>query len=386
MLSLRTALSLYYFAFFGAMGAYFPYLPPWLKERGLSGLEISIITALMPVMSVLAPPLLGLASDTFGLRGILIRVAGVGAVLSIGVLTLGTYAVGTLGFAVLFVCIFAFTFFRSPMSQLSDVLALEQAGDYARLRAWGSIGFMLVALAVGRFVPLTPSWAIPLTVGLSLCIALVVSLALPARGTLPKTPTLDETRKLLRRGVFQWFLVISALGQAAHAAYDLCISLHLNDLGSSGSTVGVAWASATAGEILIMAACSWLLRRWSLTWWLLVALAVGALRWAYLAVATDVDWIVALQPIHGLSFGLRWVVSMMLVRSFASSSNLATAQGLCLAAMSAGGAVGLIFWGRLYDVAGSRDVFAAAAVIATLATLGTIPLLRRHAERQPAAA
>lgn len=386
MLSLRTALGLYFFAFFGAMGAYFPYLPPWLKEQGLSGLQISLLTALMPVMSVLAPPLLGLASDTFGLRGALIRVAGVGAVSSIGALAFGSYLSGTLGFAVLFVGLFAFTFFRSPMSQLSDVLALEQVGDYARLRVWGSIGFMFAALAVGRFIPLTPSWVIPLTVALSLSVVLLISFALPARGKLPATPTLEETRKLLRRGAFQWFLVISALGQAAHSAYDLCISLHLHDLGSSGSTVGLAWASATAGEVLLMAVSVWLLRRWSLAGWLLLALGVGALRWAYLAWATDIDWIVAMQPIHGLTFGLRWVVSMMIVRSFASSSNLATAQGLCLAAMSAGGAVGLVIWGALYDVAGSRDVFGAAAVLAVVATIGSIPLLRRSAHHQPAAA
>jgi PPP family 3-phenylpropionic acid transporter len=385
-LGLRTTLAVYYFAFFGTMGAYFPYLPPWLAEQGFSGVQISLITALMPVMSVLAPPLFGLLSDSFALRGALIRVAGFGAILACA--TLAAFSFSDLGssFSLLFICIFAFTFFRAPMAQLSDVLALEQAGDYARLRVWGSIGFMVAAPLAGRYVPLSPTWMLPLSVGLGLVAVFAISFALPARGKLPETPTLTETRKLLRRGLFQWFLLVAALGQAAHAAYDLCISLHLRDLGASGTTIGFAWAIATAGEVVVMAISAWLLRRFSLAWWLLIALVTGALRWAFLAGASDVDLIVALQPVHGLTFGMRWVVSMMIVRSFASNSNLATAQGLYLAAMSAGGALGLVSWGKLYDLAGSRDVFSGACALATLAALSVLPLLRRQTRRQPATA
>jgi hypothetical protein len=48
--------------------------------------------------------------------------------------------------------VFFYAAFRSPMVMLADVVALERARSagttYGRLRLWGSVGFLMAALAI----------------------------------------------------------------------------------------------------------------------------------------------------------------------------------------------------------------------------------------------
>lgn len=382
---LHRILSLQYFVFFAALAVYLPYMPAWLKARGASGFEIGVLTALSPAMSVAAPPLIGLLADTFGLRGALMRAAATGATLSIAALALAVFVDPHLGFWAAFFCIFGFTLFRTPVSQLTDVIALERAGDYGRMRVWGSIGFMLAALAAGRWVPLDPAWVLPLITAAGMALAAWVSWFLPRRAALPERPLWIEARRLLSHTSFRWLLFSAALGQAAHAAYDLCLTLHLLELGASGTEVGLAWAIATLGEVGLLVISARLLRRLSVVTWLSIALGVGALRWSLLALVSDLEWILLSQPLHGLTFGMRWVCCLALVRRLASASAMATAQGLFLAAFSAGSVIGMLTWGATFETHGAREVFSWAALLATLAVFVTLPLRWTTRALEPAA-
>jgi len=359
----RRVLSFHYLAFFSAMAAYFPYAPGWFRERGLSGLQIGLLVALMPAMSVLSPPLMGMLADALGLRGTIMRVASLGAVVAMGSLALLSLGAAPVSFSALFVAVFAFNLFRSPLSQLADVAALEYPGDYGRLRVWGSIGFMIAAPAFGRWVPLNPAWCIPTACAVGLACAIVTSFLLPKRAAPPRSGITGEARALLRNRSFLLLVATAGLGQAAHAAYDLCISMHLSDLGASGTVVGVAWALATAGEIVLMSVSAWLFAKRPASMWFVLSLAVGIGRWLLFAWVDDPNVLLLAQPLHGLTFGVRWVSSLTLLRQFAGEGTMGTAQGLFMAVFSLGGVVGMLGWGPLFEHFGGSTVFAAAAAV-----------------------
>ncbi len=372
---------MHYFVFFAAMGTYFPYMPSWMQARGLPGYQIGIITSLLPAMAVLSPPLTGMLADALALRGGLMRVCAVASAISLAALAWSLLEQATLGFGFLFVCIFGFTFFRSPVSQLADVMTLEHAGSYGRIRVWGSIGFMVSAPLAGRFIPLSPAYAVPLACTIGCIVLAVVSFWLPKRASLGPAPALSEAKRLLGDSGFRWLLASAAVGQASHAAYDLCVSMHLGSLGASGTVIGSAWAIATGGEVVLMVVSPWLFKRALIPWWLVLALGAAAFRWALLASVNDVGTILLSQPLHGLTFGLRWVCYLTLVRSFASPNTMATAQGLFLGSFSAGGVLGMLVWGAAYDEHHGAGVFAAATVVALLATVLTLPVLRSRQAR-----
>ena len=96
-------LRIYYAACFLALGVYLPFFPRWLEARGVHGAAMGVVSASLPAMGLIGPPLFGVLSDRLGLRGALLRVACVGAFTCMA----GVGAVFALGHPLGFVGIFA---------------------------------------------------------------------------------------------------------------------------------------------------------------------------------------------------------------------------------------------------------------------------------------
>ncbi len=374
MPSVRGPLKAYYFTFFAALAAYLPYLPSWLREHGIHGLGMSVLMALLPAMNVLGPPGFGLLADSFGLRGRLLRIASFGAAAWFSLLVVHSLWSQQLSYWVVFVAYLGFAFFRTPMQLMADVVALEQGSDFARLRLWGSLGFMLAVPLLGRYMNLQALWHLPVVVGLLLWCSHLTTWAMPSQRQVPRRAVFEDLRRIGRGRAFRTFLVAAMLGQGAHVGYDIVVSMHFLDLGLSGTWVGVAWAIATASEIAVMAYSPRLLRMLPAARWLLIALLFQALRWALLAWLSNPWLLVALQPLHALSFGLRWVSTMWIIGQFASQSSAsASVQGLHLTAHSLGSVLGMLTFGWLYEAHGGASVFLVSAVVALLAAGFALP-------------
>lgn len=360
----RHALRAYYFLTFAAFGAYLPFFPRWLEARGVSGLAMGVILALLPVMGIVSPPLVGAVADALGIRGSLLRVASALAALGFALVALSANRLdGSPGpYALLFVASSIFAIARSPIMLVSDVLALESLGDdrtrYGELRLWGSLGFLVAAVSVGKFVDPTGPHGLPGLIALLFAASFVVSFALPRKAAaLPSLPG-GVLEGLLAEG---GFLLCLLLCQASHSAYDVCYSLHLRDLGVPTSLVGVAWATGVAAEVVLLWNSAAVLSRFSARTLLVVGLAGAVVRWLGIASATGFWTALALQPLHALSFAAVWIASVDIT---ARSERVATARGVASAAMGVGGALGLLAWSTLYSTRAGRWVFASAAVLA----------------------
>jgi PPP family 3-phenylpropionic acid transporter len=362
---------LYYFAMFGALGAYLPYFPTWLTLQGFEGFEMSAITALLPAMSIVAPPLFGLLADNFGLRSSLLRLTSAGACAALIAVVVLSTAGGPPSFGALFSAMLCFAFFRSPMFLLADVVALEQASDYGRLRLWGSLGFLCLALAAGNWLDGAALVGIPATITVCLLLALLCAALLPAGPPIPARPAWSQARSLLGSADFVLFLIAAFLWLAAHSGYDLCITLHLRDLGASGRVVGAAWAIATGAEVGWMAVSARFLSARAPSRLFAVGIAAASLRWLLLGSITSVPWLLAMQPLHALSFGVVWIGAVAHLKQ-RSQPALATAQGLFSSALALGGVAGMLTWGPLYQRAGGAAVFRMCWLVGSLAFLTAI--------------
>lgn len=380
-------LRLYYFACFAALGAYLPYLPRWLEAQGIEGIRMGIISAVIPAMGLIGPPAVGVIADAFGLRGALLRFSCFGACLCFGAIAAAGAAGRPLGFGALFFATLAFALFRSPMIMMADVVALEQASaagtTYPRLRLWGSLGFLVAALAAGRWVDPTDRVALPLATSSALLFALLAAWSLPARAAPPSIPVAHHVRALLGDSSFRLFLGISVLAQAANSNYDLCFSLHLTALGFRGDLVGVAWSIAVVAEIALMAAGARLLQPLAPQRILVFAMAGAALRWALIATVRSTTVLLGLQLLHVFSFSAWWIGSLAYTKHRAPPAALATAQGLFTAATAAGSVLGMPLWGALYRRAGGGTTFGAASIVSTAAFVGALVWSRRTRSGEP---
>ena len=376
-------LRLFFFLLFVSYGAFLPFFPTWLSARGVRGVEMSALMALGPALGVLGPPAFGALSDWLGLRAGLLRIATAGGLLAMLLLAVPGALGAEPALPLLFVAMLLFSTSRAPAVAMTDVIAVETAQiigpdgktrSYGSIRLAGSLGFMVSALVVGRALDVRALAPLPLLLVVSSLVTFGVSFALNAKAP-PRAQKLKEPLgRLLRDRAFVMLLLSAFIGFGAHSSYDICFSLHVQKLGVGADWVGLAWAIGTLAETGLFAWSGRLLGSGPVSRWLVVAFAGGAVRWALIATVRNTPLLLALQPLHAVSFALFWVTSIELVRRLSPKEILATAQGVFNAAVGGGAVVGMLVWGTVFERYGGAVTFAwasAAAGCAALAAAGT---------------
>lgn len=372
----RLVLSLYYFVAFGAVGLYLPFFATWLQGRGFFGWQMSAIMALLPACQLLSPTLIGMLSDRLGLRGKMMTFCAVVTATGLSVFGLSALLLQPLPFPWALCCMFAFTALRSPTIGLADVLALEISTNYGRVRLWGSLGFMVSALVGGALMNPTHAFALPVTLAAYLWVLVIVSWFLPQVSRLPPRPARHDLVLLLQQHAYRGLLVTIGLIFASFTAYDMCATLRLRELAASGTQIGLFWAIGTLSEVVLLFFSGDWLKQVGAGKLLAAACSVSVLRWLALATLTDVSWVLALQPLHAISFGLMWVSAMGVLKRETGQRGGATAQGLFASSVALGGTVGMSVWGSMYEAWGSWYVFVISAGVMALAVVSASRLIR----------
>ncbi|HTV21243.1 MAG TPA: MFS transporter, partial [Polyangiaceae bacterium] len=342
---LALRLGAFYFSSFATLGLNSPYFPLWLESHGFRGAPMGVIAALSPAMSFFGPPLVGLLSDARGARGNLLSAAcALGGSAMLGLSLCELLGLSQL-FGVVFAAVLVYAACRSPMILLADRITIEHGGDYGRRRVWGSVGFMLAAIAFGRWWPPGGARWLPAAMALTLAVAFVVSLSLPRSTNVARPPAataIGPARTLLEQPGFRAFLCGSVLAAASHSSYDLCGSLFFRDLGASEDTIGLLYGTAVLAEIVLLAGSGPLWSRLRPELVLVAAYAGAALRWSCLSLLASTSLAFLLQPLHAISFGLMWIASLEYVRRVSTPDVLGSAQGAFMAANACGGVLGML--------------------------------------------
>ena len=360
-------ISAYYFTFFGALGTFLPYFSLWLVDRGLQPSEATRMLSLVPLMSLVVPPLVGLAADARRLRVWLLRAASVATFVAF----LGFF--GARARAELYLATALFAFFRAPLTSLVDATTLahvrHHGGSYGRIRLWGSLGFLVAVVGAGAMIERAGPTVLIGMAAWALAACAAAAWALPAPPPVERKGVVGAWLQLLGDGEWWIFFAAVVLAQMATAAYDSGFSLHLSQLGFGGRFIGIAWAIGVAAEIVLLAFSGALLRRVSAARLFALSLATAALRWTLLARLSSAIAILCLQPLHGITFGLFWVSGVTLVRDRGQAAPTA-AQGLFSAAVGTGSLVGMNLAGVLFERGGGRLLYTWAGACAAAATVG----------------
>jgi len=271
-------------------------------------------------------------------------------------------------FNVIFAVWALYAMFSVAVGGLADAFAVARVRGgaiYGRLRLWGSVGYVVAAVAVGALLSARGQSAdrlVPLAMWLALGCAFAAAFGLRGPGEAAARPRGADVKALLRDPRLRVLLAIAALHWICLTPYNVYFGVFLRDLGLAPLSWALAYSIGVVMEVFVLMTFHRLQIRFRLDTLLAAAFAVSAARWLAIAAVRAPAGLIALQALHGMTFGMFWSAAIALVADTVPASLRATGQALLVMSINLGGALGNAITGRIYDAHGSRLLFVLAAV------------------------
>lgn len=361
-------LSSFYLCYFALLGATAPFLALYFDHLGFAPARIGELVAIPMLMRCLAPNLWGWLGDRTGRRLLIVRLGALCTLASFSLIFFGhSYA-----WLALVMALHAF-FWHAVLPQF-EVITLAhlhgQTGRYSQVRLWGSVGFIIAVVGLGRLFEYVRLDAYPWTVVAIMGGILLASLWVPNAQPVEQGERRSAegfVRQLRAPGVLPFYVCV-ALMQLSHGPYYTFLSLHLQHLGYERGAIGLLWALGVVAEVLMFLLMGRLFARVSIQSLLLGSFLLAALRWALLGTLADVPAVLLLtQLLHAATFGCFHAASIAFVQASFGARQQGQGQALYAALSGTGGALGALYAGYAWNLLGATFTFAVASLAALAA-------------------
>jgi PPP family 3-phenylpropionic acid transporter len=373
-----------YFWYFVGIGCFAPYIALYYRHLRLNGLQIGVLAAILPLGIAVVAPVWGALADTFSAHRLLLRCALVLAALT------ALMIAGTTSFIPLLLLMVLLAVFVSTIPTFLDSYAVtlseREGASYGRLRVWGSVGFIgavwLMAWWMGKGI----SHVFLIAYAAALLLTCGATFGLPALQPRVAKPMWQGISEIVRDRSVALLLLSVYLVIANATIISGYLSIYLTEIGGDAWLVGTASALGAISELPAMVFGRWLLDRFTSRKILVLAVAAYLMRLLLYSIPILPPWVLLIQLMHGLSFGLYLMASVTLVHELAGRARAATAQGLLSSTSLGFGAItGSLVGGALLDRIGAVGVFRVAAVGMLLTLLVCLFSVRTvGARRDPA--
>jgi PPP family 3-phenylpropionic acid transporter len=361
---MRVTLALFYLFYFALIGVYIIFMPQVLMGFGYSTAEVGIIYATAPFMRFLLPflfkHLVELNQKIYLLSLVFTSVATL--------LFLGTIH----HFYLYLVVNLVFGASMGVSLPFVETIALQQISkqEYGKIRLWGSIGFILIALWLGKILS-SQYEALYYLVGTAFMTLVVGYFALQFdeeskhRGEQES----DSSFSLMRFWAFWGSLFLM---QLAFGGFYNFFTIYEVEHGINLEMVSWMWTFGVICEIVMLYFQGSLLER-NLLNILKIAILITSFRWMILYLYPQNIWFTfASQSLHAFSFALYHTATITYIFSLYSQKRLAQ-QFLLGVGFGLGGSIGAMLSGWIYG----EYLFLIEAII----TLGAFLMLVIHSRR-----
>ncbi|TDQ42171.1 MFS transporter [Aureibacillus halotolerans] len=287
------------------------FLPIYFQASSLDGTQIGILMAVGPFVSILSQPFWGYLSDKLStVKYILL--------FCLFCLFIGTVVLfQTDTFYILIGSTALFFFFMSPIGGLSDSLAVKTAHkegiSFGSIRTFGSLGFAITALIGGEILQLAGVETLVYLLLGYILIAMLFSMKISDVKQVKTPLTLLSASKQLGIPTFWLFLLVVTLVTIPHRTNDTYLGIYVKALGGDESFIGWAWFIAVLSEALVYATSHLWMHRLSELTWILGASLLFSLRWILLSFLSDPLHLIALQCLHGVTFGVFYICAFQFI-------------------------------------------------------------------------
>lgn len=335
--SLSLFLSGYYFFYFALVGVYIIFMPKVLLELGYSAIDVGIIYAAAPFMRFLLPFIFRyFVKLTFQIYLFSLLLTFMATLFFLG-------TVDNFWFYLLANLLFGASMGISLPYVETIALSSLSKNHYGKVRLWGSLGFMGIALWLGKILE-TPHEAL-------YYLSTMAFLTLIFGGILVKHDTTDhpvsQDNSSFSLSKYWAFWLSVFLMQVGFGGFYNFFTIYETAHGISLEMTSWMWSFGVICEIIMLYFQGPLLQR-NLLNILKFATLVTAIRWMILYLYPDsVTLTFASQSLHAISFALYHTAAITYVFSLYTQKKLAQQFFLGIA-FGLGGSVGALLSGKIY--------------------------------------
>lgn len=376
---MRLRLSLFWFFYMAGLGTFFPFFSLYLSERvGLSGTQVGLTTAVIPLIGLVAQPFWGQVADRTGSRRLVLAIVSLGVALANLALAFFQGFVGTLAGTALLALFLTVVLPLATAVSLA-ALAMGPGGDanrgaqaFGRVRLWGTVGFLVGVVVFPRLpdtflADTSLPWhglgrLFPMAAVASL-VAAVIALTLPPSRALSIRSRKGDARRLLRHPPALRLFVLVFLAHTFLQGPIYLFPLFTSEIGGDVSTLGNMWILMLLLEIPLIGYAGSTLRRLGPRGVLLMGLLAEVIRWSTCALTENLALIHAVQLLHGVGVAGIIIGAPLYLEQVTPERLRATGQALVsTAGYGAGAIVSNSVGGWLFDHAGHHAPYAMAGI------------------------
>ena len=358
----------YFFHFFG-VGVMLPFVNIFYNSIGIEGFKLGVLNASPRVAAMIMPFIFGAIADKYKIEKKLIFISTMIASL------VAFYLWNIRDFWVLFFCVTFFYFLKSPVVPIVENLCLKEAKkskiDYGKIRWWGSLGFIIAALITGKVIDLYNENYIFLLVSISGIISGIFILLVPDNNEKRKPFFLSQlfisirdNKNLLR------FFIVSTIVSATSGPFGLYFSIHLKSLGMSSFLIGFAWILGVVSEIFFLFFAGKIRSYIGVKLMIIVGIFATAVRWELIAITDEILFLISIQILHGLTFGVLHAASIQYIDMQSREDHKNSIQSLySVSTYGIGSTIGVLSSGILINYFSYNILLHASSIFAMLALL-----------------
>ncbi|MDQ6419635.1 MFS transporter [Paenibacillus sp. LHD-117] len=372
------------FFLYGTIAILTSFFPLYFQEIGLSKVEIGMIMAGGPFISIFANPFWGYWSDR------LQNVKRVLIMLLIGNLIATIIVFQTKEYVFIFALMLIFFFFNSPTFSQSNSLILNAIENtkhkFGAFRLWGSLGWAIIAVLAGpvlSWMGLLNLWVL---YGIMMIVSLLFTIGLPQGRIASKAKRERQSywKVMLSSKVFFVFVVLGVLISVPNSINQTFVSLYISNLGGSNELIGWSVFLSAIFEIPVFLLFDRFLKK-STKMMLGCLVAISLLfvvRWLLMSIVSGPLDIIFIQVLHCITFGGYYYVGTSLSAHLIPAEYRATGQAIY--ALTWGGISGIIaglFGGWMFESLGPQTMYQICAVISVAGVIGFLSMWLAFSKR-----
>lgn len=391
----RVALAVCMFLITSVFGFVQPFVPLYMQSAGLTLSQIGLVMGTATGLALLIQPLLGRLSDRLDARRPLMALSAITAGIAYSSYR---FAGSQMAFVLLTALGVNGIMYLNAVGGVLIGRMIVGAGQggaaYAGYRKWGSVGYIFVTLLTGW---LTSRSARPGVSSLShenltavftygpvlFFVIAIVALLVPDRKNQPISPSLplkepEDGPGLppeLRAFLLSFFLYNFALYGAS--AY---LSPFLKALHAGPEWITRVFAAGVVCEVLVMTQVGRFTDIYGRRPALAVAYLLMPIRLLFYIPATGPVWVLIVQTLHGLNFGIMGAIAVVFINDMATDRNRGAAQARLAATQGLANALGPFTCGWIAQQWGYGAMFGAMSAVGAM---GAVVFMTRVHESHP---